>query len=51
MITTATSTAVDMTQRLSAMPTAVITLSSEKTMSSTRIWPMTLAKLTLRGEA
>ena len=40
---TAPITAATMTPSLSAMPTAVITESSEKTMSSSRIWTMTPA--------
>ena len=41
MITIATMTAATITNSSSTMPTAVITESSEKTTSSTRIWAMT----------
>ncbi len=41
MTPTARMTAVIITQSCSAMPTAVITESSEKTMSSTAIWAET----------
>ena len=40
MTATATRTAANMIGRSSVMPTAVMMLSSEKTMSSTRIWPI-----------
>ncbi len=43
MIATDTTTAVTMTHRSSTMPMAVMTESSENTMSSTMIWAITLA--------
>jgi hypothetical protein len=45
MTPTAMTTAVTMTHRSSAIPTAVITESRLKTMSSSMIWTITLAKL------
>ena len=44
MTTIATMTAATITGRWSAMPTAVITLSSEKITSSSMIWTITAAK-------
>ena len=51
MMTTATTTAVIMMEMSFAIPTAVMTESSEKMMSSSMIWPMTAANdgATLRG--
>ena len=43
MMPTAMMTAATMTHSSSTMPTAVITESSEKTMSSSMIWMITLA--------
>ena len=43
MMPTAMMTAVTITHSSSTMPTAVMTESSEKTMSSSMIWMMTLA--------
>ena len=41
MMATDSTTAATMIGDVSAIPTAVITESSEKTMSSSMIWPMT----------
>ncbi len=44
MTVTATTTATTMIGRCGVMPTAVMMLSTEKTRSSSRIWPIAAAK-------